>query len=82
MSETGGVFDAGAAVGTLGLDTSGFVRGLMTAEGLMQMFPSWVTNFMANPLLGFVGILQDSARAIAAWVGQIAELDDAADELA
>lgn len=49
-------FNAGAVTGTLGIDANPFTRSMLEAQGLMQLFPSWVTNFMANPLLGMADV--------------------------
>jgi uncharacterized phage infection (PIP) family protein YhgE len=78
----GGVFQAGSAVATLGLDTSGFVKGILQANTVMQMFPGWVSAFMANPILGFTKILQDFTRSIVAWVGGVQSMGQQANALA
>lgn len=57
-------FDAGAAVGKLGLDTSGFTGGMLRAEGIAKLFPSVVTSFLANPLLGVIDLAKQAASAI------------------
>lgn len=58
------MFNAGAIMGTLGLDASGFTRGMLQAQGMAQIFPSIVTNFMANPLLGFIDLARQAMRAL------------------
>lgn len=72
------MFNAGAIMGTLGLDASGFTRGMLQAQGLMQVFPSFVTNFMANPLLGLIDVFK---RAGAALVGMVTGFADEADKI-
>lgn len=49
-------FDAGSVTSKLFLDTNPFRQGILQAESLMRIFPASVTNFMASPLLGVVGI--------------------------
>lgn len=62
------MFNAGAAIGSLGIDTSGFEGGLLRAEAVSALFPSVVTNFLANPLLGWVGVAQAAGTAVVAAV--------------
>ena len=45
-------FDAGSISGKLELDSSGFTHGMLTAEGVAELFPEVVTQFLTNPLLG------------------------------
>lgn len=62
-------FDAGSVLAQLKLDSGGFTRGLLQAEALMSLFPSQVTNFLASPLLGFIGLAQDAGRALTGFLG-------------
>jgi len=57
------MFDAGSAIGKLGLDISGYTKGMLTAQGLASVFPSVVTNFLANPLIALAGILKQVGEA-------------------
>ena len=57
-------FDAGAIASTMSLDTSGFAQGMLQAQGLAELFPSVVTNFIANPLLGIVSAAEQMASAV------------------
>lgn len=63
-------FLAGSIIGTLGLETGGFTQGILGAEGLMQIFPSFVTNFMASPILGLVDLVKESFTAIAETISE------------
>lgn len=62
------MFNAGSAVSKLLLDTSDFRHGFLQAESLMKVFPATVTNFMASPLLGVVGIAGQVGRALGGMV--------------
>ena len=46
------MFDAGGITSKLSLDVSGYAQGMLQATSIAQMFPSVVTSFLANPLLG------------------------------
>jgi hypothetical protein len=63
-------FLAGSIIGTLGLETGGFTQGILGAEGLMEIFPSFVTNFMASPILGLVDLVKESFTAIAETISE------------
>jgi hypothetical protein len=71
-------FNAGAIEGTLGLDISDFTRGMLGAQSLMSVFPAMVTNFMANPLLGLIGVAKDAGSAL---IGMFKGVTDAEDNL-
>jgi hypothetical protein len=58
-------FDAGSVASKLGLDISGFEGGFLRANALAAIFPQTVTNFLANPLLGLIGIAQQAGGALA-----------------
>lgn len=57
-------FDAGAITSTLGIDVSPFAQGMLQANAIMSVFPQSVTNFLANPLLGLIGLAKDAAAAL------------------
>lgn len=76
------MFDAGSAVGKLGLDLSDYARGMLQAQSIASLFPSVVTNFLANPLLGLIGIAKDAASAIADAFTSIGSAADDAGEAA
>lgn len=61
-------FDAGSIMSTLGLDASPYAGGMLQATSIAQMFPSTVTAFMANPLLGVISLTKDVASAVSAMV--------------
>lgn len=71
-------FEAGAATAKLVLDVSGFRAGFMQAESLSRLFPGVVTNFLASPLLGLIGIAQRAGRAL---VGMVAGVTNQQDDL-
>ena len=62
-------FEAGAAVAKLGLDHSGFRKALLETNALAQTFPATITNFMANPLLGLVGIAKSVGESLRSALG-------------
>jgi putative effector of murein hydrolase len=53
-----GSFVAGSITSGLKFDVSEYVGGKMKVNSIAQLFPAVVTNFMASPLLGVVGILK------------------------
>ena len=75
-------FVAGAITGGLEFDVSQYVRGMMQVNSIAAVFPQTVTNFMANPLLGVIGLLKDAANALSGWVTDVANAADSADKLA
>lgn len=68
------MFDAGGAISTLGLDTSGFAGGFLQAEGLAHLFPAVVTDFMANPLLGFAELAKDAMEGVKAAIEGLGDI--------
>jgi hypothetical protein len=56
--------DAMNISGALKWDISEYARGMMQATSIASLFPATVTNFMANPLLGVIGIAKDVAQSI------------------
>jgi tape measure domain-containing protein len=58
------MFQAGSIASTLGLDISPFAQGMLQATSIAQIFPATVTNFLANPLLGVIGIAKDLGSAM------------------
>jgi phage-related protein len=78
MSESGGLNIAS----TLGLDVSPFGAGMLQATAIAQVFPATVTNFLANPLLGLIGIASEAASAIKSAFLDVAHAADDAGESA
>jgi len=74
--------EVAAITGAMKFDFSQYMKGMMQVQSLTAIFPQCVTNFIANPLLGLVGIFKDATRTIAGWVGNLAEAADSADDLA
>lgn len=63
-------FQAGSVTSSLGLDVSPFAQGMLQAQSLMSIFPQHVTNFLANPMLGFIGVLQSATRALVGFFNE------------
>lgn len=59
-------FNAGAITSTLGLDVSPFAQGMLQAQGIANVFPQMVQNFLANPILGVIGVLSDLGGSLKA----------------
>lgn len=57
-------FDAGSMTGSLGINTDPFAKGMLKATSIASLFPATVTNFLANPLLGVVGVMKSAGEAI------------------
>src|SRR5213593_304346 len=76
------MFNAGSIVGDLKLDISDWTRGMMQVNSMASLFPAVVTNFMANPLLGLIGIAKDAASAFTSAFTDIAHAADNAGESA
>jgi hypothetical protein len=75
-------FDAGAAVGRMGLDVSGYVSGILQAQTISAVMPQVVTNFIANPLLAVIGIAQSTGRALTQMFRSSTDAADNMDEMA
>lgn len=69
-------FDAGAIVGRLNLDASGFTGGMLQAEGIANLFPAVVTEFLANPLLGFAEVAKEAIEGVKAALEGLGEVTD------
>jgi len=65
-------FDAGAAVGRLELDSSGFTKGILSAEAIGQLFPGFVADFIANPLLGIMELAHETGDALVGMFKDVA----------
>jgi len=57
-------WDAGAITSTMGIDISGFRQAMMQAESVASIFPSVVSSFIANPLLGIVDVAKHAGEAM------------------
>jgi len=57
-------FQAGAITGKLEFDIGEYTRGMMQVESIAHLFPSVVTSFLANPLLGAIDTLKDLAKTV------------------
>jgi len=53
-----------AITGAMSFDFSPYMHGMMQVQSITALFPQCVTNFIANPLLGLVGIMKDASHAI------------------
>ena len=79
------MFDAGGIASVLGLDINPWRQGMMEATSIASVFPSTVTNFLANPLLGLVDVAGKAAGAIKgvaeAWVDAIDQIGQKFDDV-
>src|SRR5688572_27671777 len=75
-------FDAGSIIGKMSMDISGWSRGFMQATSIAQIFPATVSNFIANPLLGLIGLAKDAGSAFTSAFSEIASSADNAGEAA
>ena len=57
-------FDAGSITGSLKFDISEFTSSILSAQSIAGIFPSVVTSYLVNPLLGFVETVKEAGRAI------------------
>lgn len=60
----GGAQQAGAAAGESSGGFSSLTASMLESEGLMQLFPSLVTDFMVDPLLGVVAAAKEAAESM------------------
>lgn len=65
-------FNAGSIISKLGLDISPFAQGMLQAQGIINVFPQTVQNFLADPLLGVIGVAKDVASGVAAAMQSVA----------
>jgi hypothetical protein len=63
---------AGSIWGALGLDVSGFTGSILTAEGIAELMPRWVTDFMVSPLLGVTEAAKEAGHALVEAIGETA----------
>lgn len=52
----------------MGIDISPFARGMLEASAISAVFPETVRNFLANPLLGIIGIAREAASAMTEFI--------------
>lgn len=76
------MFDAGSIIGKLDFDISDYTRGMMQANGIAQVFPSVVSNFLASPLLGLVDVAKKAAGAIVSLFTEMTDRADAMNDMA
>lgn len=78
-------FQAGSITAMMGIDTDPYARGMLKAESIARLFPATVQNFLANPLLGLVGVAQSAAAgvssAIRAIIDNVKEVGQRADDM-
>jgi hypothetical protein len=75
-------FSAGSIVSTMGINVSPFATGMLQAQGIAQLFPTVVANFIASPLLGVIDIAMRLASAIKSAFTTVASAADDMGELA
>jgi phage-related protein len=62
----------------MSIDISGFAQGMLQSQAIAAIFPATITNFIANPLLGLIGVAKDAASAIqSAFLGVAGAADNA-----
>jgi hypothetical protein len=65
-------WSAGSIVGNLGLDISGFTGEMLKAQGIAELMPRWVTDFMVSPLLGMADAAKEAGHALVEAIGESA----------
>lgn len=56
-------FGVGSIIAKLGIDTSGYTKGINDATGLSQIFGQTFSTFVTNPVLGGISALNDFGKA-------------------
>lgn len=56
--------DAGNVRGGIDWDISSYTKGMLQAETIAKLFPDVVTDFIAHPLLGLVGIAEKTFEEV------------------
>src|SRR4051812_33705692 len=69
-------FQAGSITSAIGLDNSPWTQSMLQVESVARLFPNIVQNFLASPILGFVGVLQTSGSALKSWFTDITNATD------
>lgn len=76
-------FEAGHFVARLGIDTSGYARGILNAQTTTAVFGQTFVNFVTNPLLGAIGLMKDltgglvrAGKDTLAWAESLKLLSD------
>jgi hypothetical protein len=75
-------FDAGSISGKIGLDINPYTQGMLQATSIAQLFPQTVTNFLANPLLGIVGVAKSVTSSLSAMFSNATKYADDMGDLA
>ncbi len=68
--------------GGLKLDTSEFTHAIMQAQSISSIFPGIVTNFLVNPLLGFIGTIKETGSALVGLAFRFSDLENHTRQLA
>ena len=55
--------------GGLKLDASEYTRAILQAQSISSIFPGIVTNFLVNPLLGFIDTIKETGSALVGLAG-------------
>lgn len=70
--------DGGSISSRLGLNIGPYAQGMLQAQSIAQLFPSVVSSFLANPLLGLAEIAKSVAGSVRA---AFAEMNNFADDM-
>jgi hypothetical protein len=65
-----GAHEAGEAAEETG---ESITHGMLTSEAIMSLFSAWVADFVANPLLGVIGLAKETGSALAEAFSSIAD---------
>jgi hypothetical protein len=75
--------EVGKITAVLGLDANPFREGMLQATSIASIFPSTVTSFLANPLLGVIDITKQMTGALASgtqsYLSLVKQVGEAAD---
>lgn len=66
-------FNLGAITATMGMDASGYTRGVLAAQGLTQAFGTTFSTFLANPVAGGILLMRRFGSAAVATLRRVGE---------
>ncbi len=70
------MFSIGSFSATLGIDTGGYTRGILSAQGLTQAFGTTFSTFIANPVAGSLAMFANLGRAVVSAAEKILSLSE------
>ena len=68
--------------GGLKLDVSEYTHAILQAQSISSIFPGIVTNFLVNPLLGFIDTIKEAGSALVGLAFRFSELQNHTRQLA